>query len=193
MLDKPNDPRALLLSGTGRYADPEFPCAAATDALAGLLEKAGFDVVIAAEVDAALAWLASPWNWPALLVVNVGAPRDGLPVPGDAAAAAGLRSWLGSGRPLLAVQSDAATFSAVPEWEAVLDGSDSAQPRPGSGQPFPSRSFSYERPDGGRTFLVPLGREPESVDLAAHRELLTGGIAWLSESIKPAAASVPAE
>lgn len=188
MLDKPNDPRALLLSGAGRYTDPELPRAAVTEALAGLLEKAGYDVVIAAEVDAALAWLASPWNWPALLAVNVGVPGDALPVPGDAAAVAGLRSWLGSGRPLLAVQSGAATFSEVPEWAAALGGHDAAQ-----SQPVPGPPFSHQRPDGGRTFHVPLGRGPQSSDSAEHRELLAGGIAWLSESSAPSPASVPAE
>lgn len=177
MLDRPNAPRALLLNGTGRYAAPEHPTAAASEALAALLKKAGFDVVIAADVEAALAWLSSPWNWPELLAVNVGLPDDGLPVPDDAAAA-GLRSWLGSARPLLAVNASSTSFTAVPEWDASL----------GGGVVPHTRAVSYVRPDGGRTFHDARGPEAGSFESDERREDLARGIAWLAESLGPSPA-----
>jgi hypothetical protein len=78
------EPQALLLSGTGRYADPWHPFAETSAALAGLLREQGFGVEMADDVDAALARLAAPdgpadADLPDLLVVNVGLPRDGRP------------------------------------------------------------------------------------------------------------------
>ena len=57
---RPAAPRALLLSGVGRYADPWHPFAATSAALAGLLGEAGFSVELAEDVDAALAGMAAP-------------------------------------------------------------------------------------------------------------------------------------
>jgi hypothetical protein len=65
-------PSALLLTGTGRYADPWHPFTETSHALAGILDEAGFDVIVAADAEAALEWLTSSWNWPDLLAVNVG-------------------------------------------------------------------------------------------------------------------------
>jgi hypothetical protein len=158
LLDRENNPRALLLSGTGRYSDPQHNYAATSDELAGLLEEAGFDVVIASDVEAALAWLSSPWNWPDLLAVNVGLPRDGQPVPAQAAAS-GLRSWLGSGRPLLAIHTSATTFTDVSEWNDALGQGPACNepgglantlrivpdPEPAAEYPHPL-GWTYERP-----------------------------------------------
>lgn len=114
-------PTALLLSGTGRYADQWHPFAATSEALAGLLGEAGFDVVTAADVDAALEWLTSPWNWPDLLAVNIGNPLDPAPSPGPAAAS-GLRAWLACDRPLLGLHSSSTAFTDLPEWKPALGG-----------------------------------------------------------------------
>jgi hypothetical protein len=71
-------------------------------ALAGLLREAGFGVETADDVDAALAGLAAPdgtaldvpsgASAPDLLVVNVGLPRDDLPLRLRAIA------WLAAGQ-----------------------------------------------------------------------------------------------
>lgn len=114
-------PRALLLSGTGRYANQGHPSAGTSEALAGLLGEAGFDVVAAADVDAALEWLTSPWNWPDLLAVNIGNPSDPQPSPGPAAAA-GLRAWLTGDRALLGLHSSSTAFPDLPEWKPALGG-----------------------------------------------------------------------
>lgn len=116
-------PRALLLSGAGRYADPWHPFAETSAALAGLLREAGFGVDIADGVDAALAGLAAPGaGVPDLLVVNVGLPRDGRPSPGTGEASAGLRRWLAEGRSLLVSHASSTSFLDSPEWEAALGG-----------------------------------------------------------------------
>lgn len=125
-------PRALLLSGTGRYADPWHPFAETSEALAGLLREAGFGVETADDVDAALAGLAAPdgtaldgpsgASAPDLLVVNVGLPRDDLPSPGTPDASAGLRRWLADGRPLLVSHVSSTSFLDSPEWAEALGG-----------------------------------------------------------------------
>lgn len=133
-------PRALLLSGTGRYADPWHPFAETSGALAGLLREAGFGVDMADDVDAALAGLAAPGlpaagssapggrapggpaGAPDLLVVNVGLPRDGLPSPGTPDASAGLRRWLAGGRPMLVSHVSSTSFLDSPEWAEALGG-----------------------------------------------------------------------
>jgi uncharacterized protein len=117
-------PKALLLSGVGRYTDPWHPFPETSAALAGLLREAGYDVDIPADVDTALAGLAAADDTalPALLVVNVGLPRDGQPSPGTPGAAAGLTRWLSSTRPLLASHVSSTSFVDLPEWEAGLGG-----------------------------------------------------------------------
>lgn len=130
-------PSALLLSGTGRYADPWHPFGETSEALAGLLREAGFGVDIADDVDTALARLAAPGGTahggtahggaagtglPDLLVVNVGLPRDDRPSPGTPEAAAGLRRWLADGRPLLVSHVSSTSFLDSPEWQEALGG-----------------------------------------------------------------------
>ncbi|WP_323960132.1 ThuA domain-containing protein [Arthrobacter sp. JZ12] len=113
---------ALLLSGTGRYADPWHPFEETSDAVAGLLKARGLQVTTADDVDTALAGLRDPGAWPDLLVVNVGLPRDGGTSPGTAEASAGLDAWLTGGRPLLGLHSSSTSFVESEAWEAALGG-----------------------------------------------------------------------
>lgn len=121
---------ALLLSGTGRYADPWHPFAETSGALADLLAARGVRVGAADDVDAALARLAVSGgpagslaaDAPDLLVVNVGLPRDGGASPGTPDAAAGLRAWAAAGRPTLAVHSSSTSFADAECWEELLGG-----------------------------------------------------------------------
>ncbi|MDQ0895178.1 ThuA domain-containing protein [Agromyces ramosus] len=62
---------AIILSGTGRYADPWHPFADTSEALADLVRDAGFTVRIADDPDAALASLDDAAR---LIVVNAGDP-----------------------------------------------------------------------------------------------------------------------
>lgn len=120
---------ALVLSGSGRYADPWHPFAATSALVADALEAAGIATSVTEGVDAALA--ALPDSAPDLLVVNIGAPDGPAPEgvdrgPGDpavdAAARAGLLSHLAAGRPLLALHVSSTSLHFVPEWEAILGG-----------------------------------------------------------------------
>jgi hypothetical protein len=122
--DRAPRPKALLLSGVGRYADPWHPFPETSAALAGLLREAGYDVDIPADVDAALETLVlgEDTDLPDLLVVNVGLPRDELPTPGTPDAAAGLARWLDSARPLLASHVSSTSFLDLPAWEAGVGG-----------------------------------------------------------------------
>lgn len=113
---------ALLLSGTGRYADPWHPFAETSAAVAELLEGHAISVTRADEVDATLETFRDPAMWPDLLVVNVGLPRDGGSSPGTENAMAGLDAFIDGGRPLLALHSSSTSFTESGAWEAALGG-----------------------------------------------------------------------
>ena len=110
--------RAVIVSGSGRYADPWHPFPATSGRIAGILADAGYDVVcdVDGDVDASLA--ASPAT--DLVVLNIGRP-DG-PHPSDAAVRAGLLAHLAAGGPLLAMHVTATSLPQVPEWESILGG-----------------------------------------------------------------------
>lgn len=114
--------QALLLSGTGRYADTWHPFDETSAALAALLGDHGVTVETADDVDAALAELRSPAAWPDLVVVNVGLPRDGGTSPGTAEARAGLEALLAAGRPLLVLHSSSTSFIDSEAWEHAIGG-----------------------------------------------------------------------
>ncbi|WP_299166493.1 ThuA domain-containing protein [uncultured Arthrobacter sp.] len=113
---------ALLLSGTGRYADPWHPFAETSAAVASLLEDPGLTVNTADDVDTSLASLRDPSAWPDLLVVNVGLPRDGGTAPGTEEAHAGMDAWVAGGRPLLALHSSSTSFTDSESWEKAAGG-----------------------------------------------------------------------
>lgn len=113
---------ALLLSGTGRYADPWHPFAETSAAVAGLLEDHRLTVQTTDDVDTALAGLQDPNAWPDLLVVNIGLPQDGVSSPGSPEAHAGLEAWVAGGRPLLALHSSSTSFVDSTSWEPALGG-----------------------------------------------------------------------
>ncbi|WP_345713841.1 ThuA domain-containing protein, partial [Kineococcus glutinatus] len=114
--------RVLLLSGGGRYADPWHPFERTSRLLADLLGGCGFDVEPRDDVEEALAELTDPAARPDLLVLNVGLPRDGAPVPADPDARDGFSAYLAGRRPLLAVHSSATSFPDLPQWEERLGG-----------------------------------------------------------------------
>lgn len=89
--------RALIASGTGRYADPWHPFERTTPLLTTALTDAGFEVAVEDDVDRALTRLAGV----DLLVLNAGAPADGEAPP--AHAGKGLDSALASGMGILAI------------------------------------------------------------------------------------------
>lgn len=110
--------RALIASGSGRYADPWHPFATTSDLLAEILTEAGFDVAVDHDVDHALAAL----DGVELVVVNAGDPwRDTderLPLdhPGAAALAAALDRGIG----ILAMHIAVASLRDYPDWAAAV-------------------------------------------------------------------------
>lgn len=117
-------PRALILSGSGRYDDPWHPFADTSARLAGILSGEGFEAEVSGDVDARLATLGQ--NPPDLLVLNIGdpaltAPDDPQP-EAERRARDGLLSYLADGRPLLAMHVTSTSLRGVPEWEGILGG-----------------------------------------------------------------------
>lgn len=115
-------PTALILSGSGRYADPWHPFEETSAAIAGILEGRGFSVTIAPAVEPALAELAAEEAWPDLLVVNVGLPRDGRPSPELPAANSGLAVYTAGSRPLLVFHASSTSFVTSAVWTDAVGG-----------------------------------------------------------------------
>lgn len=121
--------RALLITGSGRYADPWHPFARTSAAIAEIVAGAGLAVEMAGDVDDALAGLAG--SAPDLLLLNIGDPRgpgpagavDDAPDPArDQRSRSGLLAHLAARRPLLAFHVSSTSLGYVPEWEGILGG-----------------------------------------------------------------------
>ena len=121
--------RAVILSGSGRYADAWHPFAETSAALAGIVAGAGYRVEVGDDLLAGLAALGDA----DLLVVNAGNPESPLPEgagepaePTDEeieAAVAGLDAALDRGIGILAVHAAAGTLPEVPDFGHALGGS----------------------------------------------------------------------
>jgi hypothetical protein len=112
--------RALVVSGSGRYADPWHPFPATSRRLAELLATAGADCTVDDDVDAAMT-RAADFD---LLVVNAGDPwrgDDDEPGvgPGEASLE-GLAEALHRGTGVLAVHCAMASLRDYPQWAAAV-------------------------------------------------------------------------
>jgi type 1 glutamine amidotransferase len=128
----------VVVSGSGRYADPWHPFAETSARVAGILSDAGHAVTVTDDVDGRLAALANPHGSGVdLLVLNIGAGRTdeeradvessderarGDLSELDAATRDGLLAHLDRGAPLLALHVSSTSLGFVPEWESVLGG-----------------------------------------------------------------------
>lgn len=118
-------PRAVILSGAGRYADPWHPFASTSARLDEILRAEGLETEIATDIDGQLADLSGC----DLLVLNIGAP-DGGPPTGptsgmldiDARSRRGLLAYLAAGKPILAVHATLTSLGFIPEWESIIGG-----------------------------------------------------------------------
>lgn len=106
---------AIILSGTGRYADPWHPFAETSEALAGLVREAGFTVRVADDPDAALAELGDDVR---LIVVNAGDPLGPNADAGAGSGAAGDRSAPAEASVIAA--GDAALEAAIDRGVGIL-------------------------------------------------------------------------
>ncbi|MFK4760087.1 ThuA domain-containing protein [Microbacterium sp. ZW T5_45] len=114
--------RAVIASGTGRYADPWHPFTKTSPLLAAVLEDAGFSVRVDEDVDHAIPNLRGV----DLLVVNAGDPwreageGDVAPkVTGDPAA---FGAVLTQGLGLLAMHCAVSSLRDYPDWFPAIGG-----------------------------------------------------------------------
>ncbi|MCS5716454.1 ThuA domain-containing protein [Herbiconiux sp. CPCC 205716] len=105
---------ALMLSGSGRYADPWHPFARTSTKLAELAREEGLVVDQRHDIDDAVAEFATG-PLPDLVIADLGRPQDGAPAPATERGQAGLRRLV-EHRPLLAVHAAASTFADSPAW-----------------------------------------------------------------------------
>ncbi|MEV1132260.1 ThuA domain-containing protein [Agromyces sp. NPDC049794] len=228
--------RALILSGSGRYADPWHAFAETSAALAGIVAGAGYRVDVSDDLLGGLANLGDA----DLLVVNAGSPTmplpEGAPDPGPArddeitAASAGLDAALDRGIGILAMHVAAASLPEVPAFEHALGARwiEDVSWHPPIGEALVHVAGSHPIADGltdftvfderysglrldaviepiaeheedgmrhplvwareiGRSRLVydALGHDVRSYESAAHRELLTRALDWLSHVPAP--------
>lgn len=110
--------RALIATGTGRYAEPWHPFEETSDRLRLVLEATGFDAVIA-PVDEGLQRL----DGVDLLVVNAGDPwRDGGSVGAPAESIVGLDAALDRGIGILALHAALASLRDYAAWASATGG-----------------------------------------------------------------------
>lgn len=124
--------RAVILSGSGRYADPWHPYPETTLRLVEIAEAAGFSVTVADDIDAALAQLDDDVQ---LIIVNAGDPdgptadaagateatgRATVDAVRLAAANAALEAAIERGIGILAVHAAAASLRDYPAYERAL-------------------------------------------------------------------------
>lgn len=112
--------RALIASGTGRYADPWHPFPTTSPLLAEILSECGFDTTIGEDIDGALADLDDV----DLLVVNAGDPwRSGEEdLPQGASGPGELARAVENGLGILALHCAVATLRDYPVWAAAIGG-----------------------------------------------------------------------
>jgi type 1 glutamine amidotransferase len=112
----PGRRKAIVLSGSGRFADAWHPFPRTSACLAEIIQADGFEVEVAS-VDDQMAHL----DRADLVAINIGAPAK----PDsrlDAEGRAGLLRYLGRGGPLLVMHVSATSLPAIPEWESIMGG-----------------------------------------------------------------------
>lgn len=111
--------RAVIASGSGRYADPWHPFARTSPLLADTLIDAGFDVAVDDEVDRVMQDLGGV----DLLVVNAGDPwRNGDGQHPHEASTDGFATALHRGIGVLAMHCAVSSLRDYPEWAPAVGG-----------------------------------------------------------------------
>ncbi|MDY0908839.1 ThuA domain-containing protein [Microbacterium sp. CFBP9034] len=110
--------RALIASGSDRYADPWHPFARTSALVADVLEESAFDVAIEHDVDLAMGSLAGV----DLLVVNAGDPwrAHDQEDPPPAASIDGFAHALERGIGVLALHCAVSSLRDYPEWAPAI-------------------------------------------------------------------------
>ena len=105
-------PKALILSGGGRYSDPWHPFAATSIRLAEIGERLGLAVEIAEDLEARLVDLHG-------VDVVVADAASGPVTAAHEAAVSGMHAFMARGGGILAVHVGASTLIGMPDWEDV--------------------------------------------------------------------------
>lgn len=107
----------MVVSGSGRYADPWHPFAATSALLAELLTSAGFAVLVEDDLDMAMSRL----DGISLLVLNAGDPwRDATISSAPVEAIDGFRRAVEVGIGILAMHTAPATMRGYPDWAPTI-------------------------------------------------------------------------
>ncbi|MDR0783658.1 MAG: ThuA domain-containing protein [Propionibacteriaceae bacterium] len=119
-------PKALILSGAGRYADPWHSYADTSLRLEALAHDSGWKTTITDQIDETLAAGLDDFD---LVIVNAGDPwhatEEGAPEPDEAVIAQGrlaLATALERGISLLGVHAAANSLRDYPQWRFALGG-----------------------------------------------------------------------
>lgn len=113
-------PRVTVLSGHGRYEDSWHDFPATSHRIADTLTDADLDVTLVGTWPRTFVELGSP----DLLVVNSGLGLPDAPTDDNAWTSGwdALRTFLGTGRPVIGIHTACNTFHDVPEWLDRLGG-----------------------------------------------------------------------
>lgn len=115
---------AVVLTGSGRYADPWHPFAATSTLLMTWLRELRPDIPLVErfDIDAELSGWGVGAALPTLLIANFGLPRDGARSPLDAAATAGLQRFLRENVPVIAVHAAVTSLIDTEDWSELIGG-----------------------------------------------------------------------
>ena len=111
-------PDALVISGSGLYADPWHPFPTTSARIADIVSDLGYSVDITEQVEVAL---RHPGDC-RLLIINIGNPADPRPTEVIELARAGLEKHLATGGALLGMHSSITSLTTMPEWRGMLGG-----------------------------------------------------------------------
>jgi type 1 glutamine amidotransferase len=109
---------ALVISGSGPYADRwhSFPDTSAR--IARIIEDLGYTVTFSDDVEHTLAY-PGPCR---LLVVNIGNPSTPRPAEAIDAVRSGLQNHLAGGGSLLGIHVSVTSLTTMPQWPTILGG-----------------------------------------------------------------------
>jgi type 1 glutamine amidotransferase len=109
---------ALIISGSGPYADPWHPFPITSARIADIVNSLGCSVVVTEEVEERL---RDPGDC-RLLIINIGNPAQPRSADVIEQARAGLENHLNAGRALLGMHSSITSLTTMPEWRRILGG-----------------------------------------------------------------------
>jgi uncharacterized protein len=109
---------ALIISGSGPYADPWHPFPITSGRIADIVNDLGYSVDITEHIEAGL---RDPGDC-RLLIINIGNPAQPRPSEVIEASRAGLENHLAAGGAILGMHSSITSLTTMPQWRRILGG-----------------------------------------------------------------------